>query len=52
MATHHLPPPATPLIGRAELVATLAGLLRRNDVRLLTLIAQPTAETLEVVLCA
>ncbi len=34
---HDLPMPATPLVGREREVATVMGLLRREDVRLLTL---------------
>src|SRR5438067_962051 len=34
---HHLPVPATPLIGREQEVKDVAGRLRRPDVRLLTL---------------
>src|SRR6266700_5548115 len=35
--THHLPTQLTPLIGRAQEVAAACGLLRRSEVRLLTL---------------
>jgi len=36
-----LPVPVTPLIGRADATATVCALLRRDDVRLLTLVGPP-----------
>src|SRR6266508_1059008 len=38
---HPLPVPATPLIGRADAATTVCALLRRDDVRLLTLVGAP-----------
>ncbi len=38
---HPLPVPATPLIGRADAATTVCTLLRRDDVRLLTLVGPP-----------
>jgi transcriptional regulator with XRE-family HTH domain len=41
LSSHTLPVPLTPLIGRADECATLCALVRRADVRLLTLLGPP-----------